>query len=41
MLSVSGCTSVLCELKTSKEIKEKLHTYNLNDGFVDCSRRWP
>ena len=36
MSSVSGCT--FCDLKTSKEIKDKLNIYNLNEVILDCSR---
>jgi hypothetical protein len=38
MLSVARCA--LGDLKTSKEVKDKLHIYNVNEVFVDCSRRW-
>jgi hypothetical protein len=37
-LSVSGCA--LCELKTSKEVKDKLNMFNLNEVIVDFRRRW-
>jgi len=38
MFSVSGC--VLCDLRKSKEMTDKLHTSNLNEVIMDCNRRW-